>query len=505
MWVALYSKKIHLHKRVMKLCFCCMAFISILGVQGSEWSASIPASVSGLSGLCIYIPCNFSYPGPRQPAGKLTGIWFQGSTNFQIYNSMNSEVVNALYLNRTRLVGSLARNECSLKIGPLRSSDAKIYTFRIEIPDLDKYSYLQQSTTVSIIDAPSAPSMQCPGILAEGIAVSLVCAVVHSCPEAAPALHWSSIRAEQTIAQPQSRRLLQNGWEERVVLNLLPSSGSHGEVLRCSAVFPSGLSQFGPECRLVVDYAPKNVTVNVSSPLDSVLEGNTVILSCQADSHPAPHTFSWFQWAAGREQLLTAQRGHELYINKIIREPGQYWCQAENTMGIAHSQPLLLDVLYQPEIMNESCCSVISEQELELNCVCIAHGNPKPSINWTFMHSHEPINGQVDSSQSGGHKAVVSLNTSVLWNSTAKELVILCMAENSLSSTTKAFTLTLNTTLNAFVLSDTGPTLGLWGPMMGLTAITMLLPQWHCGLLIESPYLLIESLSSAWMARSLSW
>ncbi|XP_026861148.2 myelin-associated glycoprotein-like isoform X5 [Electrophorus electricus] len=450
MWVALYSKKIHLHKRVMKLCFCCMAFISILGVQGSEWSASIPASVSGLSGLCIYIPCNFSYPGPRQPAGKLTGIWFQGSTNFQIYNSMNSEVVNALYLNRTRLVGSLARNECSLKIGPLRSSDAKIYTFRIEIPDLDKYSYLQQSTTVSIIDAPSAPSMQCPGILAEGIAVSLVCAVVHSCPEAAPALHWSSIRAEQTIAQPQSRRLLQNGWEERVVLNLLPSSGSHGEVLRCSAVFPSGLSQFGPECRLVVDYAPKNVTVNVSSPLDSVLEGNTVILSCQADSHPAPHTFSWFQWAAD-----------------------------------------------QPEIMNESCCSVISEQELELNCVCIAHGNPKPSINWTFMHSHEPINGQVDSSQSGGHKAVVSLNTSVLWNSTAKELVILCMAENSLSSTTKAFTLTLNTTLNAFVLSDTGPTLGLWGPMMGLTAITMLLPQWHCGLLIESPYLLIESLSSA--------
>ncbi|XP_076869298.1 myelin-associated glycoprotein-like isoform X3 [Brachyhypopomus gauderio] len=425
----------------MHLCFCLtIVCICILGVGGSEWSVSVPTSAPGLVGLCVHIPCRFSYPGPTQPAGKLTGIWFEASAKLQIYNSRHPEVADAQYVNRTRLVGSLARN------------------------------------------APPTPSVQCPGVLAEGVAVSLVCAVVHTCPEAPPVLRWSAIQAEQTIAQPQGRRLLRNVWEERAVLNLLPSAGSHGEVLRCTAAFPNGQNQSGPECKLVVEYAPKNVTAIVSSPLDSILEGDTVIVSCQADSHPPPHSYSWFWWVEGREQLLPAQRGHKLSINKVVKEPGQYWCRAENVMGAARSQPVLLDVLYQPEILKESWCSEISEQDLELNCLCIAHGNPQPSINWTIMGSQEPINGRVDTSRSGGHEAVVTLSASVVWNSSAEQFTALCVAENNLSSTIQTFTLTLNSELTpstsgATVLSDAGPALGPWGPIMGMTVMTILFPQ----------------------------
>ncbi|XP_076869297.1 myelin-associated glycoprotein-like isoform X2 [Brachyhypopomus gauderio] len=462
----------------MHLCFCLtIVCICILGVGGSEWSVSVPTSAPGLVGLCVHIPCRFSYPGPTQPAGKLTGIWFEASAKLQIYNSRHPEVADAQYVNRTRLVGSLARSECSLKIGPLGPSDAKGYVFRVEIDGLNKYTYLQQTVAVNITDAPPTPSVQCPGVLAEGVAVSLVCAVVHTCPEAPPVLRWSAIQAEQTIAQPQGRRLLRNVWEERAVLNLLPSAGSHGEVLRCTAAFPNGQNQSGPECKLVVEYAPKNVTAIVSSPLDSILEGDTVIVSCQADSHPPPHSYSWFWWVEGREQLLPAQRGHKLSINKVVKEPGQYWCRAENVMGAARSQPVLLDVLYQPEILKESWCSEISEQDLELNCLCIAHGNPQPSINWTIMGSQEPINGRVDTSRSGGHEAVVTLSASVVWNSSAEQFTALCVAENNLSSTIQTFTLTLNTTSGATVLSDAGPALGPWGPIMGMTVMTILFPQ----------------------------
>ncbi|XP_036413767.1 sialoadhesin-like [Colossoma macropomum] len=466
-------------RRLAVMTFSCgsvMMLISVCDVRGSGWSANVPSSVSGVSGLCVHIPCSFTYPGAKAPADKLTGIWFQGNMELQVYNSRHWELVDALFLNRTRLLGSLDRNDCSLKIGLLGSRDAHKYTFRIEIEGRDQYTYKDQPVTLSVSDSPPAPSMHCPGVLAEGVAVSLVCAVLHNCPDAAPALRWSSVQAEQAVTQSQGRRRVEQGWEERAVLNLLPSAGTHGELLHCSAVFPNGLMQRGPECRLVVNYAPKTVVASVLSPLGTVSEGDTVILSCQADSHPVPHLFSWFQGPEGREQLVKGQRGQELSVEKIARNAGPFWCEVENSMGSARSQPLGLDVLYEPEVMKESWCSVTSDQEEELSCECVAYGNPLPSIHWTVLHSDEWINGHMNVSQSEGHKSVVNLSASPPWNHTTTELVILCVAENSLASTSRAFTLTRNTTSEVSAVSTQRSLWSVWAPLMclGLTVMVVL-------------------------------
>uniref|UniRef100_A0A3B4DB24 Immunoglobulin V-set domain-containing protein n=1 Tax=Pygocentrus nattereri TaxID=42514 RepID=A0A3B4DB24_PYGNA len=116
----------------------------------SDWSANVPSSVSGVSGLCVHIPCSFTYPGAKAPADKLTGIWFQGNMELQVYNSKHWELVDVLFLNRTRLLGSLDRNDCSLKIGLLGSRDAHKYTFRIEIEGRDQYTYKDQPVTLSV-------------------------------------------------------------------------------------------------------------------------------------------------------------------------------------------------------------------------------------------------------------------------------------------------------------------------------------------------------------------
>ncbi|KAL7835744.1 hypothetical protein SRHO_G00280910 [Serrasalmus rhombeus] len=469
------------HLAAMALsCGSVIILLCMRDVWCSDWSANVPSSVSGVSGLCVHIPCSFTYPGAKAPADKLTGIWFQGNMELQVYNSRHWELVDALFLNRTRLLGSLDRNDCSLKIGLLGSRDAHKYTFRIEIEGRDQYTYKDQPVTLSVSDSPQAPSMHCPGVLAEGVAVSLVCAVVHNCPDAAPVLRWNPVKAEEAVTQSQGWRRVEQGWQERAVLNLLPSAGTHGELLRCSAVFPNGLIQHGPECRLVVNYAPKNVVLNILSPLGSVSEGGTVILSCQADSHPVPHLFSWFQGPEGREQLVKDQRGQELSVEKIARDAGPFWCEVENSMGSTRSQMLTLNVLYEPKIMKESWCSVTSDQEAKLNCECVAYGNPLPSIYWTVLHSDGSIIGHINVSQSGGHKSVVNLSASPPWNHTTTELVILCVAENSLASTSRAFTLTRNTTSEASPVSSHRSLWSVWGPLMclGLTVMVVFICFW---------------------------
>ncbi|XP_072548706.1 sialic acid-binding Ig-like lectin 13 isoform X2 [Salminus brasiliensis] len=448
-----------------------VTFLCVWGVCCSEWSASVPPSITGVSGLCVHIPCRFSYPGGRAPANKMTGIWYRDGK--EICNSRHWEQVDALYLNRTRLLGSLGSNDCSLKIGLLGSGDAGSYMFRIEIEGRDRYSFKDHTVTLSVTDSPLAPSMQCPGVLAEGVTVSLVCAVIHTCPEAAPTLRWTVVQAKQAISQPQGRRQLQQRWEDQAVLNLLPSPGTHREVLQCAAVFPNGVQQRGPACRLVVSYAPKNVTVSRLSPLGLVSEGATVVLSCQANSQPAPHLFSWLQGAEGREQL--DQTGPKLSVEKIARNSGPFWCEVENSMGAVRSQPLALDVHYKPEIAEESWCSVISEQEAELSCECVAYGNPPPSIHWTVSHSYERIRGHTNSSRSGGQMSVENLNASVPWNHTSAELVLLCVAENSLASTVRAFTLTRNITVESTPLPHRSGLWGLWGSVMGLVLMVLLL------------------------------
>ncbi|KAG9259584.1 sialic acid-binding Ig-like lectin 13 [Astyanax mexicanus] len=464
--------------------FCCgsvLMFLWVWGVCGSDWSVNVPTSIAGVSGLCVHVPCSFSYSGPRAPASKIRGLWFRGGA--LVCNSRQWEQVDALYVNRSRIVGSLERNECSLKIGLLGTGDAGSYMFRVEIDGQDRYSFKDQSVTLSVTDTPPAPSLQCPGVLAEGVPVSLVCSVVHTCREAAPVLRWTSVRAGQVVPQPQGRRQLQQRWEERAVLNLLPSPGTHGELLQCTAVFPNGLQRFTPPCRLQVNYAPQNVTVSVLSPLGLVSEEMTVVLFCQADSQPAPHRFSWFQGPEGREQLAVDQREPKLSVEKIPRNSGPYWCQVENSMGTRLSQPITVDVHYEPEITDESWCSVTFEQEADLSCECVAYGNPLPSIHWSVLHLEEKITGNTDPSWSEGHRSVGNLNISVLWNHTSTELVLQCVAENSLASTIKTFTLTRNVTGGTEAWTRSSSVWGVWGSVVGLGLVVLLV---FSGCLIRS-------------------
>ncbi len=112
------------------------------------WSAVVNDSV-GLSGSCVVIPCTFSYPANGRTYTEFTGIWYKGRYESTVYDRDTSKISDA-FKGRTSLIGDLRKNDCSLKISSLSSSDTGPFMFRIEIKDLGKYTYEENKVSITV-------------------------------------------------------------------------------------------------------------------------------------------------------------------------------------------------------------------------------------------------------------------------------------------------------------------------------------------------------------------
>ncbi len=111
------------------------------------WSAVVNESVVGLSGSCVVIPCTFRYPANGKTYTEFTGIWYKGYS--PIYHTDTSKIIDS-FKGRTSLIGDLSKNDCSLKISSLSSSDTGQFKFRIEIKDLDKATYEKNKVSITV-------------------------------------------------------------------------------------------------------------------------------------------------------------------------------------------------------------------------------------------------------------------------------------------------------------------------------------------------------------------
>lgn len=133
----------------MKLLLCFNILIFLLTEfesKASSWTSTSPASVKGLLGSCVVIPCSFNYPGEGNKY-EFTGIW--NNPNGVIFRSGSGQTLQQ-YQNRVELVGELKSKNCSLKIDPLQKSDVGPFDFRIEIKNYNSYSY-KNNIAISVI------------------------------------------------------------------------------------------------------------------------------------------------------------------------------------------------------------------------------------------------------------------------------------------------------------------------------------------------------------------
>ncbi|CAL4079350.1 unnamed protein product, partial [Meganyctiphanes norvegica] len=160
---------------------------------------------------------------------------------------------------------------------------------------------------------------------------------------------------------------------------------------RCLIYIPKGIVT-SPPTNLYTATLSKNVVVSPTNV--SVVEGESVRLTCQIDSHP-PANLTWVrdQQSLPQDDRYTNPISGVLQINQVQQaDSGSYKCLAENLLAVKKSRRsdgVILRVLPRGEGENYKSPSFLSPKDLvrviqgqDVTIECAASGWPIPSISW---------------------------------------------------------------------------------------------------------------------------
>ncbi|XP_044767320.1 sialic acid-binding Ig-like lectin 5 [Neomonachus schauinslandi] len=397
-------------------------------------------SVTVQEGLCVHVPCSFSYPWSSWFSLEKPYIyWFRnGGSRYPVATNDRTKMVNIEAQGRFHLIGNPWDNNCSLRIREARKSDQGVYKFRME-RDYVKYSYRDKKLTVQVAALTQKPDIHFPEPLKSGYPTNLTCSMLGSCEEGRP-LTFSWVGDALDSLDPQTLH--------SSVLTLTPRLQDHGSNLTCQVHLPGGQDTVERTIRLNVSYVPQKLNIsiffsdvavpkilqNMSSVL--ILEGQALRLLCAADSSP-PAELSWFQgsppWNA-----TPIYRSANLDLPQVgAAEEGDLTCQAQNPLGSQHVS-LHLSVVYPPRLLSPSC----SWDGEGLHCSCSSQAHPAPTLRWRLGEgllegNHSNASWTITSS-SAGPWANSSLSLS---GPLGSGLRLSCEARNAHGSQSAAFLL----------------------------------------------------------------
>ncbi|EPQ13753.1 Sialic acid-binding Ig-like lectin 10 [Myotis brandtii] len=365
----------------------------------------VERAVTVPQGLCVQVPCSFSYPREGNTKGApAQGYWFKVGTEVfrgsPVATNDQSRMVQWGASGRFQLLGSPRDGGCSLLLTEAQMEDRGMYFFRVEEGTL-RYSFVDNKFFLNVTARTQEPALYVPETLEPGRQATAVCAFqFHSehCP--APTLSWrGAALAPQEIGETTAYVS---------VLTLTPRRQDHNTDLTCRASFSREGPSFKRSVRLNVAYAPETPVISISwdnrpalelqgdSPHQEAQKGQLLRLLCAADSRP-PAALSW---ALGDRVLswsdLPGPGGLELELPGVQPgDAGRYSCRAENRLGL-RSRTLSLSVRYAPENLtvtvsrangtvletlgNGASLPVLEGQSLRL--LCVTHSNPPASLSW---------------------------------------------------------------------------------------------------------------------------
>ncbi|XP_074171630.1 sialic acid-binding Ig-like lectin 5 isoform X2 [Rhinolophus sinicus] len=335
--------------------------------QGYE--LRLKESVTVQEGLCVHVPCSFSYPWNLQSSSDVLHIyWYQSGDNIQrdypVASNNPDKPVRTETANRFRLLEDPRTNSCSLSISNARRSDTGTYFFRVERGYYVKYTYTDKKLHLQVTER-----------LVSGRPTRVTCNLPGSCEGGRP-LTFSWVGAALDSLSPRTLR--------SSVLTLTLRPWDHGTNLTCQVKQQGYRVTMERTILLNVSYAPQNLTIRIfrnvtafeilqtTSPLP-ILEGQALRLLCAADSNP-PAELSWFR---GSPPLNTTPISSTeiLDLPRVgIAEEGEFTCQARHPLG-SPNVSLNLSVHYPPQV---SC----SWGDKRLHCSCSSRAQPAPSLRW---------------------------------------------------------------------------------------------------------------------------
>lgn len=131
----------------------------IKGVEGAAdalkgFTLNVERKVVVQEGLCVLVPCNFSYPKFwHTDSSPVYGYWFRKKANTDTDAPVATNNPKRPAQKRTQhrffLPGDQQKNDCSLNIREVEKKDAGTYFFRLE-RGITKFNYLWNMMTLDV-------------------------------------------------------------------------------------------------------------------------------------------------------------------------------------------------------------------------------------------------------------------------------------------------------------------------------------------------------------------
>uniref|UniRef100_A0A8C0FZR8 Ig-like domain-containing protein n=1 Tax=Chelonoidis abingdonii TaxID=106734 RepID=A0A8C0FZR8_CHEAB len=291
------------------------------------FTLTVPQSVSVQEGLCVLIPCTFTYSASSNTYSswpQLYRYWYKDQAsvvwNPPVASSESSREVSQETRGRFQLAKNPAHGDCSLQISDARRTDAGKYFFRFKKGTL-MYNYLSNSYGTDLTEEPEiqiSPADGLPGTLLAGEPVTVTCTAPGRCSGPPPRVTWTG--PFRNTAQDVSTQLANGSWAYSSALSFTPGPGDHGKELVCTISYRP---PWGPSTRRTVQLHVQTQALSLS----------TTGLSCDAGSRPE----ATLSWARMNRSLSPGQEGtRRLELpNLRIGDAGEYRCWAKNSYGSA--------------------------------------------------------------------------------------------------------------------------------------------------------------------------
>ncbi|XP_053460412.1 sialic acid-binding Ig-like lectin 8 [Nycticebus coucang] len=304
------------------------------------YSLKVPEVVTVQEGLCVHVPCSFSYPSEGwKESGPIYGYWFRDGANTNhdapVATNNRTRQVQEETRGRFNLPGVPMRN-CSLSISNATRSDRGFYFFRVEKGQSIKWNYVRNKLSVRVTAL--TPNILLLGTLEYGHPRNLTCSVPWTCEKGLPPkISWAG---PAVVPQGPSTGHFS-------VLTLIPQLQHHGTNLTCQVTLPGTGVTGMRTIHLNVSYSPQNLTVTVllgnsTVPMAlgngsslTVLEGQRLRLACAADGNPTAS----LSWTWGSLTLCPSQSSSPgvLELPQVhLKNEGEFTCRAQNLLGSQH-------------------------------------------------------------------------------------------------------------------------------------------------------------------------
>uniref|UniRef100_A0A668RE90 B-cell receptor CD22 n=1 Tax=Oreochromis aureus TaxID=47969 RepID=A0A668RE90_OREAU len=291
--------------------------------------------ICAVKGSTVEIKYRYTYPSRTQY--QITKVqmklWFTKGFDHQPVDLKSDS-------DYTGRVEYRSNQDCTLRITELRESDSAVYKFRF-ITNHQGGSYTgSPGVTLTVTDAPKLPSVSVSpsAEIVEGSSVTLTCS-----SDANPAANYTWYKEDG------HKRLSE---DSQLVFSSIQSSDS-GQYY-CRAENKLGMKRSGSKL-IDVKYAPKLPSVSVS-PSAEIVEGSSVTLTCSSDANPAAN-YTWYK--EGDHKRLSEDS--QLVFSSIqSSDSGQYYCRAENKLGMKRSGSKLID-LSGGELFHQSLSALLAD------------------------------------------------------------------------------------------------------------------------------------------------